>query len=172
MRARAFTLVELIVVIVILAIMAATVVPSVAISSQARQRSAALLLARDLMYSQARAVSTGRRGWVVINPATETVTYSEDVAGVATAIIDPATGAQMTTVLGAAAVIDGVAGTAIGNVTGSTASLTIGFDWQGRPVDSLGAFLTANQTISVTSGAANAVTVTIVAETGAVTVSW
>ncbi len=172
MRARAFTLVELIVVIVILAIMAATVVPSVAVSAQARQRSAALLLARDLMYAQSRAVSTGRRGWVTINPATETATYSEDVNSVATAIIDPATGAQMTTVLGAGAVIDGVAGTAIGNVTGSTIAVTIGFDWQGRPVDALGALLTANQTITVTAGSASAITVTIVAETGAVTVAW
>lgn len=172
MRARAFTLVELVVVIVILGIMAAVVAPSVTQSAQSRQRSAAQMLARDVRYAQARAVATGRRAWVTINPATETVTFAEDVSGMPVAIIDQATGAQMTTVLGATATIDGVAGTAIGNVTGSGSAVTIGFDWQGRPLDSLGALLTTNQTISVTASGLSTVTVTVVAETGAVTITW
>ncbi|MEI7658417.1 MAG: type II secretion system protein [Phycisphaerae bacterium] len=172
MRSRAFTLVELIVVIVILGIMAAAVAPSVTQSTQGRQRSAAQLVARDLRYAQARAVATGRRAWVTINPGSETLTYSEDVSGVATAITDPATGSQMTTVLGSAATIDGVAGTAIGTFNGATTTATIGFDWQGRPLDSLGVLLTADQTITVTASGLSTVTVTIVAETGAVTITW
>jgi hypothetical protein len=100
------------------------------------------------------------------------VTFAEDVSGMPVAIIDQATGAQMTTVLGATATIDGVAGTAIGNVTGSGSAVTIGFDWQGRPLDSLGALLTTDQTISVTASGLSTVTVTIVAETGAVTITW
>ncbi len=172
MRARAFTLVELIIVIVILGIMAAVVAPSVTQSAQSRQRSAAQMLVRDLRYSQARAVATGRRAWVTVNPSTETVTYSEDVSGMPVAVLDQATGSQMTTVLGTAATIDGVAGTAIGTLNGSTMTATIGFDWQGRPLDSLGVLLTANQTITVTASGLSTVTVTIVAETGAVTITW
>jgi prepilin-type N-terminal cleavage/methylation domain-containing protein len=172
MRARAFTLVELIIVIVILGIMAAVVAPSVTQSAQSRQRSAAQMLVRDLRYSQARAVATGRRAWVTVNPSTETVTYSEDVSGMPVAVLDQATGSQMTTVLGTAATIDGVAGTAIGTFNGSTMAATIGFDWQGRPLDSLGVLLTANQTITVTASGLSTVTVTIVAETGAVTITW
>jgi hypothetical protein len=78
----------------------------------------------------------------------------------------------MTTVLGTAATIDGVAGTAIGTLNGSTMAATIGFDWQGRPLDSLGVLLTADQTITVTASGLSTVTVTIVAETGAVTITW
>ncbi len=172
MRARAFTLVELIIVIVILGIMAAVVAPSVTQSAQSRQRSAAQMLVRDLRYSQARAVATGRRAWVTVNPSTETVIYSEDVSGMPAAVIDQATGAQMTTVLGSTSTVDGMAGTAIGTLNGSTMAATIGFDWQGRPLDSLGAFLAADQTITITASGLSNITVTIVAETGVVTITW
>jgi prepilin-type N-terminal cleavage/methylation domain-containing protein len=172
MRRRAFTIIELVAVIVILGVMAAVAIPAMSTSTQTRQRSAALMVARDLRYIRDRAMASGRPSWAAINPGTETITYSETVSGSVTSIVDQATGTQMASRLGSGSDAGWYAGTAIGTFNASTTTTTIGFDWQGRPVDSLGALLTTDQTITITAGGMGNIVVTIKPESGQVAITW
>lgn len=67
----AFTLIELMVVIVILAIAAAVVVPMTSSAGTMQLRAAGTVVAADLEYAKSMAVSRGRNYAVVFNAATE-----------------------------------------------------------------------------------------------------
>jgi prepilin-type N-terminal cleavage/methylation domain-containing protein len=172
MRRRAFTIIELVAVIVILGVMAAVAIPAASASTQTRQRSAALMVARDLRYIRDRAMASGRPSWAAINPGTETITYSETVSGSVTSITDQATGTQMRSRLGSGSDAGWYRGADLGTFNGSSSTTTIGFDWQGRPVDSVGALLTVEQIITITASGYGNIQVKIQPESGQVAITW
>lgn len=172
MNTRAFTLIELIAVIVIVGILAAVAIPATSSTMQTRQRSAALLVSRDLRHLQQRALATGTSTWATFTFTTNTISYSETLTAGVTAITDQATGRQLTTVLGAASEGGWYAGVTLASLNGSSTLASLGFDWQGRPVDTLGAALTTTQAIRITATGLSAVTVNISPETGHIAVSW
>lgn len=172
MNHRAFTLIELVAVIVIVGILAAVAIPATSSTMQTRQRSAALLVSRDLRYLQQRALATGASTWATFTFTTNTITYSETLAAGITDITDQATGRQFSTVLGTASEGGWYAGVTLAGLNGSSTLASLGFDWQGRPVNTLGTALASTQTISITATGQSAVSVTIAPETGHVAVSW
>jgi prepilin-type N-terminal cleavage/methylation domain-containing protein len=172
MKHRAFTLIELIAVIVIMGILAAVAIPATASTMQTRQRSAALLVSRDLRYLQQRALATGTSTWASFSFSTNTISYSETLTAGVTNITDQSTGRQLTTVLGTASEGGWYAGVTLASLNGSSTLASVGFDWQGRPVNTLGAALSSTQTISITATGQSAVSVTIAPETGHIAVSW
>ncbi|MCX5691267.1 MAG: type II secretion system protein, partial [Planctomycetota bacterium] len=172
MNQRAFTLIELIAVIVVMGILAAVVIPASSSTTQTRQRSAALLVSRDLRYLQHRALASGTSTWATFSFTTNTVSYSETLTAGVTAITNQATGQQLTTVLGTASEGGWYAGVTLASLNGSATVASLGFDWQGRPIDTLGAALTTTQIIRITATGQSALTVNIAPETGHVDVSW
>ena len=96
-RVGGFTLLELIAVLVILAAIAALVVPALTSISATRQREAASRLVRDLQLARQRSVAAGLRTWVVIDADADRYSlFIEDTASPGRAgrvpMIDDATG--------------------------------------------------------------------------------
>src|SRR5687767_4923700 len=65
--AGAFTLVEILVVVLIIGIAAAVIVPIMGSRDDLKVKSAARLLMADLIYAQNRAISTQQRHYVIFN---------------------------------------------------------------------------------------------------------
>ena len=68
---KAFTLIELIVVMVIIAIAAVLAVPMMSSAADVQVRSAANMIAADLEYAKSMAISTQQNHWVVFDTANE-----------------------------------------------------------------------------------------------------
>lgn len=81
---RAFTLIELIVVMVLLAIGAAMAVPMFSLTSSAQVRSAANMIAADLEYAKSMAISRGQKHAVVFNATGETYQLQDQTGTVLT----------------------------------------------------------------------------------------
>jgi prepilin-type N-terminal cleavage/methylation domain-containing protein len=69
---RAFTLIEILVVVVILGIAAAIVVPAIGSRDDLKATSAARMIMADLIYAQNRAISQQKKHYVRFDPAAET----------------------------------------------------------------------------------------------------
>ena len=67
---RAFTLVEILVVVLILGIAAAVIVPSMGSRDDLKAAAAARMIMADLIYAQNRAITTQQRHYVVFNTTT------------------------------------------------------------------------------------------------------
>lgn len=139
---RAFTLVEVLMVVVILAIAGAVIVPQLGNRGDLVASAAARQLMSDLMYAQNRAITNQTPVYVVFNPATGTGvggSYTVMSALPSTPIPHPVTGRDWTVLFGQAS--NGAAGGASGalqavrldavNFDGQTA---IGFDETGTPM--------------------------------------
>lgn len=160
-----FTLIELVVVIVIAAIVAAISVPSLGSFASTRRAMAARQMVRDLDYARERAIATGTRTWVAF--ATGTNSYSvlqENPASPgragANVLADPAFAGK-----------DYVQSLGTGDYAGVSivraefgAGTDVGFDWLGRPSDSTAADLTDAGVVTLSGGT----TVTVQAVTGLV----
>jgi prepilin-type N-terminal cleavage/methylation domain-containing protein len=72
---RAFTLVEILVVVVILGIAAAVVVPQIGTQSDLRAAAGARLVMADLIYAQNRAIATQTKHYVVFNTTAGSQNY-------------------------------------------------------------------------------------------------
>ena len=147
-----FTLVELTMVIVVVAILAAVSFPRLTSLPTTRARYAARQLFKDLTFARERAISTGTRSFVVFAPASETYTLlaeNPSNPGRANAVIidDPSSGQPFVRTFGSSefvgvdlvsAVFDGAA--------------EVGFDWNGRPLNSTQSDLSATGTITLSGG--------------------
>src|SRR5689334_24278427 len=75
---RAFTLIEILVVVVILGIAAAIVVPAIGSRDDLKTTSAARMIMADLIYAQNRSISQQKKHFVVFDAANETYSVFED----------------------------------------------------------------------------------------------
>jgi prepilin-type N-terminal cleavage/methylation domain-containing protein len=73
---RAFTLVEILVVVVILGIAAAVIVPQMGTRDDLRVAAAARMVMADLIYAQNRAIATQQKHFVAFDTASATKTYA------------------------------------------------------------------------------------------------
>lgn len=167
-RGRAFTLIELVAVIVLVAILAASVGgPILSSLGSIRTRHAAARLAGDLAYLQRIALNTRRRTWAVIDVAGNRVRYYvEDAANPGKAnrqpLVHEATGSSDAVQFGAGE----FRGAALSSCSiAGTGELE--FDSFGAPYDGNETALVADGTIAFNGG----VTLTIRAVSGLVEVS-
>ncbi len=77
--ARAFTLVEILVVVVILGLVSAIIVPQIGTRSDLKVASAARMVVADLTYAQNRAIATGRMHYVQFDLAAGTYRILTDL---------------------------------------------------------------------------------------------
>lgn len=150
---RAFSLIELVAVAAIVGILAATAIPAVASLGGRRGAAAARQIVRDLTYARERAMASGTRTWVVFSASAETYSVlSENVASPgragATVINDPASGQAFTITLG----LSGSEGVTISSAVFATGQEEVGFDWLGTPLATNGSALTAQGTVTLSTG--------------------
>lgn len=85
--ARAFTLIEILVVVVILGIAAAIVVPAIGSRDDLKTTSAARMIMADLIYAQNRSISQQKKHFVVFDTANETYEVFADNRPLAPAML-------------------------------------------------------------------------------------
>ncbi len=157
-----FTLIELIAVMVLIAILAATSIPALTSISQTRAAAAAVDLQRSMTFARQNAVSTGTRTWVVFDVGANSWSILKENpltpgrAG-ASLIIDPAHGQDYVEILDS----DTTAGVNLLSATFDAGS-EIGFDWLGRPLNASENDLAAAGAVMLTGNHL----VTVEAETG------
>jgi prepilin-type N-terminal cleavage/methylation domain-containing protein len=148
---RAFTLVEVVAVLIIVGILAASAIPAMNGLSGKRGAGAARWISADLAYARQRAVATGTRTWVVFTPSTEAwsiLAEDPDSPGRAGAAVltDSATQQPMTVRLE----------TALPGVDLASASFDgaaeVGFDWLGRPLNQSESLLAAQGQVTLAGG--------------------
>lgn len=148
-RRPAFTLVELIAVMVIVGVLAAVAVPAISTTPTMRARVACRELARDLAFARVRSITTGVAHWVTFNTTADMYamlaesTTTPGRSG-ATAYIEPSTGVAFTRTLNTG----DFAGVDLLSVTLGTGA-ELGFDWRGRPLDSTSTLLTSQGIITL-----------------------
>lgn len=148
---RAFTLVELIAVLVLIGIVSATAIPALSTTDRTRHASAARLAAADLKFARQHAVATGLPIWVQFNTAANEwsiKTENSQSPGRTNAqlLIDPATERQMIQNLDTL-----IAGERLLSANFDGAN-EIGFDWLGRPLAISENALVAPGSITLESG--------------------
>ena len=151
-RRGGFTLPEMVAVLSITAILAASAAPSLLSLDSTRAAAAGRQLVRDLTFARQRAIATGTRHWVVFNPSAELwsvlvenpaspgragAMLHEDLATgrafVQTLSVDPYAGVSLI-----AAAIDG--------------NVEVGFDWEGKPLNAGETALAGDGTVTLTGG--------------------
>ncbi|MCC7389337.1 MAG: prepilin-type N-terminal cleavage/methylation domain-containing protein [Phycisphaerales bacterium] len=162
MATRAFTLIELVAVIMITAILAGVAIPAVWGVADARSTGAARAIAQQLSFARERALNTGNRVWVVFHTGTdryELLAEPDGGAGYADAVAlpDPTTGRGMGLTLNQGE----FAGVGIASAA-FDGSAVVGFDWLGSPLDASGGALSADGVVTLDSG----VTIGVAAMTG------
>jgi len=152
---RGFTLIELIAVMVMIAVLSASAGPVLSTVASQRQALAATSMRKDIAYARQLAVATGSRTWVVFDTSAQTYKlYKEnpDNPGKANRVIilDPATSKDFIVHLGTG---DRVGVTISSLFISLSNTAEIGFDYLGRPLIGNGTLMTANATITLSSGA-------------------
>lgn len=147
-----FTLVELIAVLIVLGILMAVSVPKLSSLGTTRARYAARQLLKDLTFARERAIATGKPVYVVFAPASETYTLlAEDPSNPGRAnaqiLTDPASGFSFVRTFGTGEFVG------VDMVSASFDSANeIGFDWNGKPLNSTQTSLAATGTVTLSGG--------------------
>lgn len=154
----AFTLIELIAVIVITAILAGVAVPAMNSIANSRGSGAARAIVQHLSFARERALNSGNRVWVVFDANAESyAVFAEPDGGTgygdALSLADPTTGRQMGLTLNVGEFV-GV-GIASASFRGATPNATgvVGFDWLGSPLFQTGTPLGSDGSVVLTTGA-------------------
>lgn len=161
---RAFTLIEIIVVMIVISIMAVVALPSFSNVGSSRAGVAARMIARDLTYARERAIATGTRIWVVFSASTNSYSVlsenpaSPGRAGASTMTDPNGSGKSYIQYLNTG----DYAGVTFTGIT-FDAGTEVGFDWVGKPYNSTSAALSAAGTITLSAGG---YTVTVQPSTG------
>jgi type II secretion system protein H len=148
-----FTMIEVLVVMVMIAIMAAVAIPKLGNVGSTRAAVAARMIARDLTYARERAIATGTRVWVVFNAGAQSYSVmSENPSspGRAGAFVmaDPnLSGKNYIQYLNTGE----YAGVTMSSVNFDS-NLEVGFDWVGKPYNNASNPLAATGTISLSNG--------------------
>jgi len=146
-------MIEVIVVLLMIAILAAVATPRIAGISTNRSAVAARMIARDLTYARERAIATGTRTWVVFNAGTSSYSVlSENSASPgragATTMTDPnGNGKSFVQTLNTGD-FAGITMTGVNFDSGAE----IGFDWVGKPYNSASNPMSAAGTVTLNSG--------------------
>lgn len=150
--AGAFTITELIAVIVITGILASVAIPSLGRVSEARSAGAARALVQQMAFAREQALNLGNRTWITFDVGLDSVglwSEPDGGSGFADAVLltDPLTGRP----LGLALNTGEFAGVGIASVSfdGGT---TVGFDWLGSPLVESGNALAADGIITFDAG--------------------
>jgi prepilin-type N-terminal cleavage/methylation domain-containing protein len=144
---RAFSLIELVAVIVIVSILAVTAAPVVSSLAGVRRSVAARHLLRDLAFARQYAVATGTGTWVVIDAPDRWSVLVEDPSSPGRAGAGPMSdsGRPMVVELG----VNDYAGVQIDSAV-FDAGAEIGFDYLGRPLTGDDEFLVAQGVVTLT----------------------
>ncbi len=166
-KARAFTLIEMLVVVILLGFLSIAAVPAMSVTQSVRRRGAAQQMLRDLTFARQRAQATAITSWVRFDPANSAysvLSESAPGAGRATALTinDPAINAPMAIRYNTSA-FNGVT-FQVNRLNGDE----VGFDRYGRPLLITASVMTANVNIAFGAG----VSVNITARTGLVWASF
>ncbi len=159
---RAFSLIELIAVILVIGILSAIAVPTMGSLKTTRSAAAARRILRDLSYARERAIATGCRTWVVFSVATNTYSVLAEPKGNpgrsnAVTMTDPATGNNYVASLNTSE----YSGISLVSASFDSAA-EIGFDWTGKPLNSSASPLAAQGVVTLTASK----TVTVAPNTG------
>jgi prepilin-type N-terminal cleavage/methylation domain-containing protein len=147
---RGFTIIELIAVLLVVAIVAATAAPTLSGLADTRAAMAAKHLLRDMAFARQRAVATGVPVWIVFDLTDQEWEILEEDPNTpgragATPMVDPVTGRIYTIEME----VDDFAGISLVSVT-IDGNVEIGFDWLGRPLNSADTDLAAVGTVTLT----------------------
>lgn len=162
-RSSGFTLVEVILVVVILAIAAMLAIPFATSGASTQLKAAATIIASDLEYAKSMAISRGKRYWVVFDAGTESYRI-EDSNGVITHPVRPGPYA-----------VNFAADTRLNRVDISSVSFdtsdTISFDYLGSPNSGSGSGSPLNSGVITLSAGGSTMTVNVEPVTGYITIS-
>src|SRR5689334_5179352 len=98
-RQRAFTLVEILMVVLILAISSAIIIPQMGTRDDLKAASAARVIMADLIWAQNRAIATQQKQYIVITGQSYTLWY-KDATGTLIKSTNPVTQSVYTTTFG------------------------------------------------------------------------
>jgi Tfp pilus assembly protein FimT len=149
-----------------MAIVAALAVPALSNVAATRRGYAARQVLRDLSFARERAMNTGLRSWVTFTTSSNSYSVKAEPAGSpgrsnAATLTDPATGSNYTQLLNTGE----FSGVTIASAIFDAGS-EVGFDWQGKPLNSSSASLSSNGVVTLTGGS----TITVYAGTGLIAV--
>lgn len=149
---RAFTMIELIAVIVVMGIVATVAIPSLSRVTDARAASAARALYQHTAFARECAVNLGSRTWVVFDTASGScAVLAEPEGGTgysdARPLTDPRTGRPLALTLGSGE----YAGVGIVSASPGQPGV-VGFDWLGSPLDAAGVALVEDGSVTLTNG--------------------
>jgi prepilin-type N-terminal cleavage/methylation domain-containing protein len=175
---RGFTLIELATVVVILAILTALALPSLASQNSLTLGAASRVVVADLLYAQSQAIATGQNQYVTFTVATGATGGSEGFYSLSspqgTVLKNPVSREPYTQTFGAGQVTP-LASVALADVSlGPAANTVLMFDSMGQPwscpVDGSPVQLSTAATLTLQSGM-TIVTLSIAPDTGNITVS-
>jgi prepilin-type N-terminal cleavage/methylation domain-containing protein len=168
---RAFTLIEMLMVVAILGIAAAMIVPAVSTNEDLQVAAASRVVLGDLLYAQNRAIALQKTHYIEFNGNSYTL-YARDSATSAPYVINnPVTNAPYTTAFGAAGPAS-FANIAIGTENFGSGSTSLSYDDMGSPwaynaqADTATAMTQSGSIVLQTTSGTFPVTVTIQPYTG------
>jgi len=162
-RAKNFTLIELVMVITIIGILALLSIPRFDVFYSLKLQSAGKKMVADIKYVQILAITTHDNYEIIFD--TTNNSYSALRVSDSASVIDPFTRENLEVNFNSSSQYKGVAITGVDFAGGNV----LEFNWRGYPCDSTDAELTANGTINL-GYKGNALTITVTPQTGEVNI--